>query len=101
MNQPWTIELLGRLQARQGDNIISRFRTQKTAALLGYLACFLDRNHPREEVVELLWPDADPRDSRASLRTALSSLRHQLEPPGTPFNSVLVTDRSYVRLNPR
>lgn len=101
MNQPCTIELLGGLQVRIGERVITRFRTQKTAALLGFLAYFLDRSHPREEIIEVFWPDADPRDSRASLRTALSSLRHQLEPPGTPFNSVLVTDRANIGLNPR
>ena len=37
---------------------------------------------------------------QASLRTALSSLRRQLEPPGVPPGSVLVADRSQVRLNP-
>lgn len=100
MNQPCFIELLGGLRVRQGDRVIARFRTQKTAALLVYLAYFWKRSHPREELIELLWPDTAPEDGRASLRTALSSLRHQLEPPGMPYNSVLIADRTNVRLNP-
>ncbi len=100
MNRPSTIELFGGLCVKQGDQTIARFRTQKTAVLLAYLACFLRRTHPREELVELLWPDTDIESGRTSLRTALASLRRQLEPPGTPENSVLVADRANVRLNP-
>src|SRR5262245_45032403 len=101
MNQPCLIQLLGGLSLRQADRAISRFYSRKTAVLLGYLACFLKRNHPREELIEMLWPDSDPQDARASLRMALSSLRRQLEPPPTPFNSVLQADRLNVRLNPQ
>src|SRR5215469_3973030 len=101
MNQPCFIELLGGLQIQQGVRVITRFHTQKTGVLLAYLACFLKRSHPREELIELMWPDSDLKDGRASLRMALSSLRRQLEPPGTPFNSVLLADRLNVRLNPQ
>src|SRR5262245_7892326 len=96
----WRIELLGGLRARHGDRVISRFRSYKTGVLLAYLAHFLKRSHPREELVELLWPEAAPEAGQMSLRTSLSSLRRQLEPPGTPAGSVLVADRANVSLNP-
>jgi hypothetical protein len=38
MNALWRIELLGRLQASCRDRVITRFRRQKTAVLLAYLA---------------------------------------------------------------
>jgi len=42
------IELLGGLRVAQGERVITRFSTQKTGALLGYLAYYGDRAHPRE-----------------------------------------------------
>src|SRR5579884_1536244 len=97
--EPWTITLFGGLSAQQEERGITRFQTQKTAALLAYLAYYAHQDHPREELIALLWPDAEPEAGRMSLRTALSSLRRQLEPPGVPVGSVLIADRVNVRLN--
>jgi len=100
LQEPWRIDLLGGLRAAQGGRVITRFRTQKTGALLAYLAYYLNRAHPREELTELFWPEDDPAAARNSLRVALNSLRHQLEPPGVPSGAVLVADRVNVQLNP-
>jgi predicted ATPase/DNA-binding SARP family transcriptional activator/class 3 adenylate cyclase len=104
MDARWRIELLGGLRAAQtGDvdgRVISRFRTQKSGELLAYLACHLQRAHGREELIELLWPECDLVAGRNRLSNVLSSLRHQLEPPGVPAGAVLQTDRAFVRLNP-
>jgi predicted ATPase/DNA-binding SARP family transcriptional activator len=100
MNEVWQIQLLGGLSAGQGAQRISRFRTRKAAALLAYLSFHLSRTHPREDLVGLLWPDADLEAGRNNLKQALSSLRRQLEPPGTPAGAVLVTDRLTAQMNP-
>jgi len=100
MNEPWKIALLGRLRLEGEGETITRFRTQKTAALLGYLACFNRRTHPREELIERFWPGDDLEAGRASLRTAIASLRRQLEPPGIESGSIFIADRTNVRLNP-
>jgi predicted ATPase/DNA-binding SARP family transcriptional activator len=100
MKEPWRISLLGGLRATLEGQTITRFRTQKTGALLAFLALNLRRTHAREELVDRFWPDDDPESGRTSLRTALSSLRRQLEPPGVPVNSVLIADRLSVGLNP-
>src|SRR5438105_4651494 len=81
MNAPWRIEMLGGLRATQGEQVVARFQTRKTGALLAYLAYHGHRPHPREELIELLWPECDPRAGHDRLKTALSSLRRQLEPP--------------------
>lgn len=96
----WRIELLGRLRAVSGSLCVTRFRTQKTAVLLAFLACHPHRAHPRETLVELLWPDEDEEAGRQNLRNALSALRRQLELPGLPADQVLLTDRFAVQLNP-
>lgn len=100
MDAPWRISLLGRLEARRGDQVVSRFRTQKTALLLAYLALHPRRAHARDALADLLWPDSDPDAARTSLRVALSALRRQLEPAGTPAGFVLATDPFLIRLAP-
>jgi DNA-binding SARP family transcriptional activator len=96
----WQIELLGRLRATQGERVVTRFRARRTGALLAYLAYHLDRPHPREVLVELLWPGVEPSIGRNNLRRELSSLRRQLEPPGVPAGAVVMANRDSVQLNP-
>jgi predicted ATPase/DNA-binding SARP family transcriptional activator len=100
MNDPWRIQMLGGLRAVFEDTVITRFRTRKTACLLAYLALHMDRVHPRETLVDLFWPEAEIDSGRHNLRLALSSLRHQFEPPGVPSGAILISDRSIVKLNP-
>lgn len=112
----WRIELLGWLRATRGDRVITRFRTQKTGGLLAYLAYYFDRSHPREQLMELLWPEHRLDAARTSLSVALSSLRRQLERDDAPSSaapgrgtgsdaapvssSLILADHSTVRLNP-
>jgi class 3 adenylate cyclase len=101
MDTQWRVLLLGGLRAEQhGGRTVSRFRTQKTGALLAYLAYHRQRTHLREVLIELLWPEADVEAGRNSLNTAISWLRRQLEPPGAVTGAVLVTGRNTVQLNP-
>jgi predicted ATPase/DNA-binding SARP family transcriptional activator/Tfp pilus assembly protein PilF len=99
LDAPWKIELLGRLCARQSGRTITRFRTYKTGVLLAYLAFYRQQTHPREVLMELLWPECEPTLGRNSLSQALSSLRHQLEPPGVPTGAILLADRTNIGLN--
>ncbi|MCC2672267.1 MAG: transcriptional activator, partial [Armatimonadetes bacterium] len=96
----WDIRLLGQLTAARPDETVGKFRTRYTATLLAYLALYRRRSHSREELADLAWPDDEPETARRKLRVALSSLRQQLEPPGTTHGAVLIADRSHVRLNP-
>src|SRR5213592_4133891 len=100
MDTLWLIEMLGWLRAVQGDRVVSRFRTQKTGALLAYLAYHLHRSHPREALIELFWPEMALAAGRNNLSKALTSLRHQLELPGVPAGAVIVADNATVQLNP-
>ncbi|MCW3100817.1 MAG: transcriptional activator, partial [Chthonomonadaceae bacterium] len=95
----WTIQLLGGLSAHSAQRQFTRFRTQKAASLLAYLA-FHPAPQPREMLLDLLWPDAQSEVARHNLSNALSFLRHQLEPPGVPPGTVVLADRASVRLNP-
>src|SRR5579862_4470535 len=95
----WTIQLFGGLAAHGPQGRVRRFRSQKSASLLAYLA-FHQASQPRETLIALLWPDIEVEVGRHNLSMALSFLRHQLEPPGVPPGSVIVADRFSVRLNP-
>ncbi|MGC4047464.1 MAG: tetratricopeptide repeat protein [Armatimonas sp.] len=98
----WRLTLLGQLHveplARPGATI-TRFRTQKAAALLAYLA-LRPGSQPRETLLAMLWPDAPPEAARNSLSVALSSLRNQLEPPELPVGCVFTADRQSIGLVP-
>src|SRR5438093_681487 len=100
MEALWHIELLGGLRAIHPDRVIARFRTHKTAALLAYLAYYADRPHSRKKLIKRYWPEVGPEAGSVNFRKALSSLRHQLEPPGVPRGSVIIADRKSVRLSP-
>lgn len=100
LGEPWRITLFGSVKAENSTREITRFRTQKTASLFAYLAYHSDKGHSRETLVDILWPEHDFDAGRLSLRVALSSLRHQLEPPGIPPNSVLSIDYHNAGINP-
>ncbi len=93
------IEMLGPLRVIQSHQTVTRFGTQKAASLLAFLALRLGP-HPREQVIDLFWPDMDLSAGRNNLSTALSCLRRQLEPLGVPRGSVLVTTHAQVGLHP-
>jgi DNA-binding SARP family transcriptional activator len=71
-----TISLLGSPEVRVDGNPLD-VDTRKAVALLVYLAVE-GGGHPRDRLVELLWPDTDPERSRSSLRRTLSTLRTAL-----------------------
>src|SRR5581483_11472614 len=92
------IELLGALALVRGDSRVGRFRLQKAASVLGYLAVFRGSAHPRETLIEMFWPRSRPEAGRNNLSQALSALRPHLEPPGVAAGSVIVSDRASVML---
>lgn len=100
MNEPWRISLLGGLRIEGSQTTITRFNSQKTAALLAYLAYHRRHVQAREILIDLFWPEGTPEAGRHSLSVALSTLRNQLEPPGFSAGSVILADRYSVGLNP-
>ena len=56
-----------------------RLPTRAATLLLARLAMAPQRQHPREELVDLLWPGVDNETGRNRLRQALSVLRSLLE----------------------
>ncbi|MBN1313950.1 MAG: hypothetical protein JXA42_00715, partial [Anaerolineales bacterium] len=81
---------LGPPQVRLGENLVT-FPTRKTLALLIYLAIEAGLQ-PRDHLAALLWPEASPERSYASLRNTLGHLHAALRKASgqaqTPFLSV-------------
>ena len=96
----WRITLLGEVRVTYGALEVTHFESSRVVALLARLALSPERVHPREELIELLWPDIELEVGRHRLRQALSSLRKTLEPPGTEA-PLFITDRHALRLNPQ
>ncbi len=98
MNQVLRVELFGGVRAVVGDTPVSRFRTQKTASLLAYLAFHPDRWHNREDLIEMLWDTPAEDQSRNLLSTALSSLRSQVEAPIAVKGTIFEANRESIRM---
>ncbi len=73
-----TLGVLGALQVTLPDGSTARFESDKTRALLAYLAVEADRPHRREALIGLLWPDDPEQTARHNLRQALFSLRQTI-----------------------
>ena len=87
-----TIQLLGELTVRDGDEVVALPPSRKTRALLGYLAATA-RPQRRERLCELFWDVPD--DPRGALRWSLSKLRTILDRPDAV---VVAADRNAVAL---
>lgn len=96
--EQWQIKLFGGVRAERKDRVLTHLRTQKTAALLGYLALHANQPTDRELLIDMLWQDAQPASGRHNLSMALSFLRTLLKTEDdTP---ILITNRQLVQLNP-
>ena len=95
----WRLRLLGGFALDGAQQLrLPRLRSRAATVLLARLALAPGRDHPREELIDLLWPEASAEAGRSRLRQTLSLLRAVLEPPGGP--AVVLADRRALRLVP-
>ena len=74
--------LMGGFEARLDETPVSGFKTDKSRALLAYLAVEQARPHRRQALAGLFWPGYLESSARASLRHALANLRQALADEG-------------------
>lgn len=92
-----SISLLGTLYITRDGEPLTDFATDKTRALLAYLAVESDRPHRRDTLAGLLWPDQPQKKARQSLRQALSHLRQSIgDCDDAPF---LLVSRESIQFN--
>ncbi len=96
----WTLRLLGSFELRTGTQRHTKLGTRAAVALLARLCLRPDALHPRETLVDMLWPDVEPEAGRQRLRQTLSTLRQVLEPASHPGTPVIEADRVGLRLVP-
>lgn len=90
------IDLLGTFRLRIDDRSLTAadFKSTKALMLLKYLAARRNRGYiHREVLIELLWPDQDPRKTSARFNMAMSALRKVLEPDLLPKAPSAYIDR--------
>lgn len=92
------LRLLGTMELHVRGRVLRQFGGRSCALLLARLALAPRKAHPRETLVDLIWPDADLDAGRNRLRNALSVLRSTLAEAGC--DEMLVADRESVRLAP-
>lgn len=73
-------QLFGVFQSYLDDLPVTSFRSDKSRALLAYLAAESDHVHRRESLASLFWGDFNDRAARRSLSSALANLRTILAP---------------------
>ncbi|WP_309721063.1 AAA family ATPase [Armatimonas sp.] len=96
----YRIELCDGVSVHCGEAKITKFRTQKAARLLAYLALH-PGSHSREKLVELFWPELELDAARNGLSYTLLYLRNPLEKElGQPEGSLIQATRTTICLVP-
>ncbi|MEZ4726799.1 MAG: tetratricopeptide repeat protein [Caldilineaceae bacterium] len=73
------IYMLGGLQIRRNDHLVTELVSRKAEALLAYLACN-QRPYPRDILADFFWEDRTQSQAAGNLRVVLNSLRRTLKP---------------------
>ena len=99
-----TLSLLGGFEALLDGQPITAFDTDKTRALLAYLAVEAGHAHRRAELAGLLWPDLPEKKAAHNLSQTLLRLRRALREDVPPVHAarqpfVLCTSQE-IRFNP-
>jgi DNA-binding SARP family transcriptional activator/tetratricopeptide (TPR) repeat protein len=90
--------LLGPFQVRLDSHPVEGLTSDRLRALLAYLAVERRREHPREALAALLWPERPDQEALSALRYALSNLRGILGDRNSSNPFLLVT-RNTVQFN--
>lgn len=95
------LSLFGGFEATLAGQSLTAFETDKTRALLAYLAVEAGRPHRRAELAALLWPESSAHKAAHNLSQTLLRLRRVLhdDRPG-PTQPFLLFDRQEVQFNP-
>ena len=94
----WRFELLGGVTVYCGEQRLNNLDLEgkKSGALLALLALSPGRLRPREEAIDLIWPEVDFDEARNRFKQHLAVLRKQLELSGFETSNVLVASRTHV-----
>lgn len=95
-----TVRVLGRFEVvGAGVGVASRWSSRKARDALKILVCRRGRSIPREQLIDLLWPDTDLATGRGRLSVVLSMVRTALDPDRLMPADPLRSDRQAVALD--
>jgi DNA-binding SARP family transcriptional activator len=94
------IRLFGKFEVRQGVQVQTAAWTHRAQELLGYLVLHRDKPHPREALIDTLWSDYSPAQSRKQLRQVLWEMQTALHPRHSNSELLDVTEADWISLNP-
>lgn len=72
---PLGVLMLGPFRVFQGGVPVDTWRGARAQRLLRYLVAHRNRPVPREQLIEVFWPDADPEAGRRNLHQTVYTLR--------------------------
>ncbi len=88
------VYLLGRFQVEIGGRPLEKLPGGRSGMLLKYLIVHHQRRLPREQLMEVFWPEADPETARNRLNVALCHVRQALR-TATDMEVVTFEDGKY------
>ncbi len=91
-------QAFGKLKLQVKGNWITHFPTRQVEELTGYLLLHQNKEHCREKLATILWPDHAPDKGRACLSTALWRLRCLFKQAGFPPENLIYTTRNTITL---
>ena len=95
------LSLLGGFAVTVGGQAVSHFPTDKSRALLAYLAVEPNQSHSRRVLAGMFWPDASETQALTNLRNTLYRLRSTLDAaaPATG-NQILTVSSQSIQFDP-
>lgn len=95
----WRLQLLGGFRLIDAHGVEQPpLRSRSATVLIAAIAMAPGRDHSREELITLLWPDVAAEIGRTRLRQTLRAVKALLEPPGG--SPVVLADRRVLRVTP-
>ncbi|HEY0602131.1 MAG TPA: BTAD domain-containing putative transcriptional regulator [Herpetosiphonaceae bacterium] len=86
---PLVVTSLGCFHVTRAGTTLPTCKARKSIAIFRYLLLQRNRAAHKDELIDLFWPDSQPREAMHSLHVAISGLRRYLDP----------TDGSYLLLD--
>lgn len=94
---PLVVTSLGCFHVTRAGAVLPTCKARKSIAIFRYLLLQHHRAAHKDELIDLFWPDSQPREATHSLHVAISGLRRYLDPAE---GSYVLLDAGHYQLNP-
>ena len=98
-SKPVSINFFGSISAKLGEQPLAQLGSLKAQGLIIYLMLNGEKEHSREALMTLLWPETTVEKAQANLRQTLLRIRNTL--PASDGHPLIMSERKTVFLNPQ